>query len=119
MGGMPGQGLTLVSMLQTISARPGRVARAHSKMRTPRGESMLSRISLALGVALATSVVGLAQVVEETRTTTTPAGTTQIRRVSQLIGSNVQLQGVPNYGKVEDVVLDNNGGIGYLVVAKG
>src|SRR5262249_14964445 len=33
-------------------------------------------------------------------------------------GSNVQLQGVNNFGKVADVVLDNNGGIGYLVVER-
>src|SRR5258708_8746577 len=61
------------------------------------------------------------EVVQETRTTTTtPAGSnTEIRRVSQLIGSNVRLQGDDRYGKVEDIVLNNNGGIGYLVVARG
>ena len=83
---------------------------------------MLSRIGLAVGLALAASGLAVAQdVVQETRTTTTtPAGkTTEIRRVSQLIGSNVRLQGDQGYGKVEDVVLDNNGGIGYLVVARG
>jgi len=83
---------------------------------------MLNRIGLATGLVLAACGVGVAQdVVQETRTTTTtPAGgTSEIRRVSQLIGSNVRLQGADSYGKVEDVVLDNNGGIGYLVVAKG
>jgi len=82
---------------------------------------MLSRIGLAVGVAAVASGLAIAQdVVQETRTTTTPGGTTtEIRRVSQLIGSNVRLQGVNNYGKVEDVVLNNNGGIGYLVVGKG
>jgi sporulation protein YlmC with PRC-barrel domain len=83
---------------------------------------MLRRIGLAMGLVLAASGVGVAQpaVQETTTTTTTPGGTTtEIRRVSQLIGSNVQLQGAQNYGKVADVVLDNNGGIGYLVVSKG
>jgi sporulation protein YlmC with PRC-barrel domain len=84
---------------------------------------MLSRISLAVGLALvASGLVTAQEVVQETRTTTTTPGggkTTEIRRVSQLIGSNVRLQGVDNYGKVEDVVLDDNGGIGYLVVSKG
>jgi len=59
------------------------------------------------------------QVVQETRTTTTPAGTTEIRRVSQIIGSNVQLQGTNNFGKVDDVIVDNNGAISYLVVSNG
>ncbi len=46
-----------------------------------------------------------------------PGGPMQVRRVSQLIGSNVHLQGTNNYGKVEDVVLNENGTPGYLVVA--
>jgi hypothetical protein len=70
---------------------------------------------LACGLVLASTCLLHAQVVQETRTVTTPGGTTEIRRVSQLIGSNVQLQGT-NFGRVEDVVLDNNGGIGYVVV---
>jgi len=78
------------------------------------------RISgLVWGLVLATSGLAFGQVVQETRTTTaTPAGT-EIRRVSQLIGSNVNLQGNNNFGKVEDVVLDNNGAISYLVVSNG
>lgn len=73
------------------------------------------------GLALAASGSALGQeVIQETRTTTTPSGsTTEIRRVSQLIGSNVRLKGNNRYGKVEDVVLDDTGGIGYLVVSNG
>jgi len=80
---------------------------------------MLRRSGLAFALALVGSGLAFGQdVVKETRTTVAPGGTTtEIRRVSQLIGSNVRLQGVDNYGKVEDVVLDPNGGIGYLVVA--
>jgi len=86
---------------------------------------MLRRSSLVSALALVASGVVFGQdVVQETRTTTAPNGTTtttttETRRVSQLIGSNVRLQGNNNYGKVEDVVLDNNGGIGYLVVSNG
>ena len=42
---------------------------------------------------------------------------TEVRRVSQILGSTVQLQGVNNFGKVEDIILSDNGGIGYLVVS--
>ncbi|MDR3633949.1 MAG: PRC-barrel domain-containing protein [Isosphaeraceae bacterium] len=59
------------------------------------------------------------EVVQETQTTTTPAGTTQLRRVSRILGSTVRLQGNNNFGKVDDVVLDQNGNIAYLVVANG
>jgi len=76
---------------------------------------MLKSSNLVLGLVLVASGTALGQVVTETRTT--PAGTTEVRRMSQIIGSNVALQGNRNYGKVEDVVLDPNGGIGYLVVA--
>ena len=54
-----------------------------------------------------------------TTTTTTPAGTTEVRRVSQLIGSNVALQGNDNFGKIEDIVLNENGAPGYMVVSNG
>lgn len=40
-------------------------------------------------------------------------------RVSQLIGSNVHLQGANNFGKVEDVVLGQNGAPAYMVVSNG
>jgi len=80
--------------------------------------------ALACGVALAVSGFASAQipVQEESRTTTTtsPDGTTattEIRRVTQVIGSNVALQGANDYGKVEDIVFDENGCIEYLVFA--
>lgn len=80
----------------------------------------MTRINgLVCGLALFASGPALAQVVQETQTTTTPAGTTQVRRVSQIIGSNVRLQGSNNFGKVDDVVLDQNGNISYIVVANG
>jgi hypothetical protein len=60
------------------------------------------------------------QVIQETRTTTAPNGAiTGIRRVSQLIGSNVALQGNNNFGRVEDLVFNNDGRLGYLVVSSG
>lgn len=75
---------------------------------------------MALGLALAASGVAFGQqVVQETQAVTPAGTTTEIRRVSQLIGSNVQLQGNNNYGKVEDVVLGPNNGIDYLVVSNG
>jgi hypothetical protein len=82
---------------------------------------MLKVNGLVCGLALLVSGVAVGQqVVQETQTTTAPNGaTTGIRRVTQLIGSNVRLRGNNNYGKVEDVVLNNNGGIGYLVVSNG
>ena len=45
--------------------------------------------------------------------------TSEIRRVSQILGANVRLQGEDTYGKVEDIVLDENGTVQYLVVSKG
>jgi hypothetical protein len=73
-----------------------------------------------VGLAFALSVIAVAQQVVQETQTVTPAGPgTEIRRVSQLIGSNVALQGNNTFGKVEDVVLNNNGGIGYLVVSNG
>ncbi len=84
---------------------------------------------LVFGLVLVASRAAIGQVVQETRTTEAPNGAiTQTtttapagavagpRRMSQLIGSNVQLQGANNFGRVEDVVLNPNGGIGYLVV---
>ena len=48
---------------------------------------------------------------------TTPTNGPEVRRVSQILGSTVQLQGVNNFGKVEDIILSDNNGIGYLVVS--
>jgi PRC-barrel domain len=83
---------------------------------------MLRITGLAWGLTLVAS--GLAfgqQVIQENQTTTVAPGgaTAEVRRVSQLIGSNVALQGNNNFGRVEDLVFDNNGRIGYLVVSSG
>lgn len=67
------------------------------------------------GMLLAAGAVAQGQVTT-TVETATPAGT-EVRRVSQILGSTVQLQGVNNFGKVEDIVLTDEGGIGYLVVS--
>jgi hypothetical protein len=73
---------------------------------------------LAFGLVLASGGLAGAQVVTEVQTTTTPIGAnTEIRRVSQLLGATVQLQGVNNFGRVEDAVIDDNGTIAYLVVS--
>lgn len=72
-----------------------------------------------LTLVLASTAFGQ-QVIQETQTTTVPGGTvTEVRRMSQLMGSNVALQGNNNFGRVEDVVFDNDGRIGYLVVSSG
>src|SRR4051812_10708442 len=82
---------------------------------------MIRLNALACGVALAVSGLAAAQdAVQETRTTTTTPGgtttTTEIRRVSQVIGSTVALQGANDFGKVEDIVLNDNGCIEYVVI---
>lgn len=89
---------------------------------------------LALGLAVVAARAASGQVVQETQTTQAPNGAiTQTttttaagpgalagpRRMSQIIGSEVRLQGANNFGRVEDVVLDPNGNIGYLVVGRG
>lgn len=61
-------------------------------------------------------VQGQEAVQETTRVKQTPTGTKEIRKISKIIGSNVRLQGSNNYGKVQDVILNDNGGIEYLVV---
>jgi len=83
---------------------------------------MLRASGLFCGLAIAaSSLVSGQEVVKETRTTTVSPGgtTTEVRRISQIMGANVRLRGNNSYGKVEDVVLDGNGGIGYLVVSNG
>ena|SRR5438270_8074920 len=76
--------------------------------------------SLACGLVLAAAGVAQAQVVETQTTTVPPGGAPAgVRRVSQILGSTVRMQGNQNFGKVEDVVFDNNGGPGYLVVSNG
>jgi len=71
---------------------------------------------LAFGLILTSGGLAGAQVATEVQTT--PAGANaEIRRVSQLLGATVQLQGVNNFGRVEDAVIDDNGAIAYLVVS--
>jgi hypothetical protein len=53
---------------------------------------------------------GQAQLREETRTTT------QVRRVSSVIGAAVQLQAGGEFGKVEDLVINEQGCIDFTVV---
>jgi len=58
------------------------------------------------------------EAVQETKTVVKPNGAVkQTRKISRIMGSTVRLQGNNNFGKVEDVVLDENGGIDYVVVA--
>ena len=91
---------------------------------------MLRTNTLVFGLALVVARAASGQVVQESRTiqspdgaitqttTTGPGGAMALgpRRMSQLIGSNVQLQGANNFGRVEDVLLGPNGGMEYLVV---
>jgi len=72
--------------------------------------------ALACSLALIASGRVMAQVTE-TRTVTTPipAGT---RTVNQIIGSNIRLQGGTSYGRVEDIVLNEDGVVEYLVVSR-
>jgi len=85
--------------------------------------------ALALGLLVAGAGLARAQVTETQTTivppnaavTTTDAapavtGTGELRRASQILGSTVRLQGQNNFGRVEDIVFDENGGLGYLVV---
>jgi sporulation protein YlmC with PRC-barrel domain len=71
--------------------------------------------ALAFGLVFATSGLAMAQVTETRTVTTYPDGT---RRVGQIIGSNIRLQDGTNYGRVEDVVLDDDGSIDYVVVSR-
>jgi len=73
---------------------------------------------LAFGLMLVSGGLAGAQVTAEVQTTAPPgAANTEIRRVSQLLGATVQLQGVNNFGRVEDAVIDDTGAIAYLVVS--
>ncbi len=71
---------------------------------------------LACGFLVASSCLTQAQVVTTTTTTSAPSGSI---RVSQILGSTVQLQGTNEFGKVEDIVLSEDGSPAYLVVANG
>jgi len=79
---------------------------------------MLRMLGSACGLLLATTCLAHAQEGSTTVTTTTaPAAPTGTVRVSQILGSTVHLQGSNDYGKVEDVVLSDDGGPTYLVVS--
>jgi sporulation protein YlmC with PRC-barrel domain len=79
--------------------------------------------SLACLAALAaTGTLQAQQVIPESTTVrvqTAPVQTQapQLRRVSQILGSSVQLQGGAAYGKVQDVVLNETGMVEYVVVS--
>lgn len=74
---------------------------------------------LACAVALAaTCPIHAQEVIRETTTVRTQsAPAPQLRRVSQILGSSVQLQGGAAYGKVEDIVLNDAGSVEYVVVS--
>jgi hypothetical protein len=78
---------------------------------------MMQRWSLALGLVLATSTLAVAQQTIVESPAPGVVATPESWRISQLIGSNVALEGNNQFGKVEDVVLQPNGNIGYLVVS--
>lgn len=82
---------------------------------------MWKRFSFACCLAFFASSFAVAQeVVEEQAVVPAPEGLgSEFHRVSQILGANVRLQGENNYGKVDDIVLDSNGTIQYLVVSKG
>jgi hypothetical protein len=74
---------------------------------------------LACGLLLAASSAALAQEVRERTTIRTDerTGTIEVRRVTEVIGSPVMLQGQTRYGQVEDIVFDENGCIDYVVAS--
>jgi sporulation protein YlmC with PRC-barrel domain len=78
-----------------------------------------SGLAFCLALVASSFAVGQ-QVVQEIQPAPAPGGPpSEIRRVSQILGANVRLQGEDTYGKVEDIVLDENGTVQYLVVSKG
>lgn len=77
----------------------------------------MRRWSLVLGLMLATSQLAGAQPAVVQTPAAGVAAAPESWRISQLIGSNVALQGNNQFGKVEDVVLQPSGNIGYLVIS--
>ena len=67
---------------------------------------------LACGLVLAAS----AQVQERTEIRTRADGATEVRRISTVIGSPVQLQDGDRYGQVEDIVIGPSGCVEYVVI---
>lgn len=83
---------------------------------------MWKHTGLIFGLTIAASSLAVGQeVIQEVQPVTPAPGgaTSEIRRVSQILGASVRLQGEDTYGKVDDIVLDENGTIQYLVVSKG
>src|SRR5438045_249179 len=73
------------------------------------------RTTFAIALLTAAAGILLAQVVQtQTGTTTTTA-----LRAKQILGAQVSLQGSTNVGTVEDIVLNNDGVIDYLIVSEG
>ncbi len=68
----------------------------------------------ALGFALCAA--GLAQGQEVTAERPAP-GTTEMRRVSQILGSTVQLNDGSGYGRIEDIVIGPDNQLDYLIVS--
>jgi sporulation protein YlmC with PRC-barrel domain len=79
-----------------------------------------SGLAFCLALVASSFAVGQQVVQEVQPAVPVPAGANpEIRRVSQILGANVRLQGEDSYGKVDDIVLDETGTIQYLVVTKG
>src|SRR5918998_472062 len=71
---------------------------------------------LTYGFVLAASGLAMAQVTETTTVTPpVPAGT---RTVNQIIGSSIRLQDGVSYGRVVDIVLNEDGYAEYLIVSR-
>jgi len=80
---------------------------------------MLKFNSLACGLTLLASSLAFGQdkVVEKSTVVGPDGNTTEVRKVSQILGSNVNLQNGNNFGKVQDVVIGPDGRVEYAVVA--
>lgn len=77
-------------------------------------------LALALVVAVAWPARAQVNVEVQTPAPAPAAATTTAEsgmRLSQLLGSTVQLQGVNNFGRVEDAMIDPGGMVTYLVVS--
>ena len=64
-------------------------------------------------LALLMTTEACSQVQERTRTTTT----VQVRRMSTVIGASVQLQAGGAFGRVEDIIINEEGCIDFVIVA--
>src|SRR4051812_5146711 len=90
---------------------------------TPCEATRMKNLRFILGGAISFTLITsslFAQVRQETTTTTLPSqdgSTTQIRTVTNVIGSSVKLQSGDAYGKIEDIVLNDSGCLEYVVVA--